>query len=127
MRRVEAGDLEGARQWLDWARDTMPSTMPEHAGGRQLPAAVEEGAEAGKDELRVAAASLMAFGKQAVRAIPFLSLARERAATDAERRGFDRDLLTAYFIWSGCPRCSRRRTGCWRWHRWTSRRSLRAT
>jgi tetratricopeptide (TPR) repeat protein len=38
----------------------------------------------------------MAFGQQAVGAIPLLSSARERATTDAERRGFDRDLLAAY-------------------------------
>lgn len=97
MRRVEAGDLEGARQWLDWARDAMPSTMPEQQAGANFLRLWKKGAAAGKDELKVAAASLMAFGQQAVRAIPYLSLARERAATDAERRGFDRDLLAAYY------------------------------
>lgn len=98
MRRVEAGDLEGARQWLGWARDAMPPTLTENqAGANFLRMWKKGGAAAGRDELRVAAASLMAFGNQAVRAIPFLSLARERAATDTERRGFDRDLLAAYY------------------------------
>ena len=27
LRRAEGGDLEGARQWLDWARDTLPATL----------------------------------------------------------------------------------------------------
>jgi len=97
MRRMEAGDLEGARQWLDWARDSMPSTLTEQQAGANFLRLWKKGATAGKDELRLAAASLMAFGNQAVRAIPFLSHARERAATDAERRGFDRDLLAAYY------------------------------
>ncbi|HYI03022.1 tetratricopeptide repeat protein, partial [Hyalangium sp.] len=97
MRRTEAGDLEGARQWLDWARDSMPSTLTENQAGANFLRLWKKGTAAGKDELRVAAASLMAFGNQAVRAIPFLSLARERAATDTERRGFDRDLLAAYY------------------------------
>ncbi|HVG63100.1 MAG TPA: DUF3857 domain-containing protein [Hyalangium sp.] len=97
MRRVEAGDLDSARQWLDWARDAMPPTLTESQAGANFLRLWKKGAAAaGKDELRVAAASLMAFGNQAVRAIPFLSLARERAATDTERRGFDRDLLAAY-------------------------------
>jgi transglutaminase-like putative cysteine protease/tetratricopeptide (TPR) repeat protein len=97
MRRAEAGDLEGARQWLDWARDAMPPTLPETQTGANFLRLWKKGAPAGRDEVRVAAASLMAFGEQAVRAIPFLSQAREKAGTDVERRGFDRDLLAAYF------------------------------
>ncbi|MBN1209442.1 MAG: DUF3857 domain-containing protein [Myxococcaceae bacterium] len=97
MRRAEAGDLEGARQWLDWARDVMPATLMESQAGANFLRLWKKGAAAGREETRVAAASLMAFGRQAVRAVPFLSLARERAATDAERRGFDRDLLAAYY------------------------------
>jgi tetratricopeptide (TPR) repeat protein len=97
MRRTEAGELEGARQWLDWARDSMPSTLTESQAGANFLRLWKKGAEAGRDEVRVAAASLMAFGQQPVRAIPLLSSARERATTDAERRGFDRDLLAAYF------------------------------
>jgi tetratricopeptide (TPR) repeat protein/transglutaminase-like putative cysteine protease len=97
MRRAEAGDLEGARQWLDWTRDSLPLMLPENEAGANFLRLWKKGAStAGKDELRVAAASLMAFGNQAVRAIPFLSLARERASTDTERRGFDRDLMAAY-------------------------------
>ncbi len=97
MRRAEAGDLEGARQWLDWARDVMPTTLTESQAGANFLRLWRKGVTAGREEMRVAAASLMAFGKQAVRAVPFLSLAREQAATDAERRGFDRDLLAAYY------------------------------
>ncbi|MFL5350119.1 MAG: DUF3857 domain-containing protein [Hyalangium sp.] len=97
MRRAEAGDLEGARQWLDWARDSMPSTLTESQAGANFLRLWRKGKEAGRDEVRVAAASLMAFGQQAVRALPLLSSARERATTDTERRGFDRDLLAAYF------------------------------
>ncbi len=97
LRRAEAGDVEGARQWLDWARDSMPSTLTESQAGANFLHLWKKGAEAGRDEVRVAAASLMAFGQQAGRAIPLLSSAREQAATDAERRGFDRDLLAAYF------------------------------
>jgi tetratricopeptide (TPR) repeat protein len=96
MRRVEVGDLEGARQWLDWAWEAMPSPLPENQVGAHFLRLWKKGAKAGRDELRVAAASLMAFGSQAVRAIPYLSLAREQAASDTERRGFDRDLLAAY-------------------------------
>ncbi|HEX8706521.1 MAG TPA: DUF3857 domain-containing protein [Myxococcaceae bacterium] len=103
MRRTDAGDVEGARQWLDWARDTLPATMPETQGGANFLRLWKKGAEAGLDEVRVAAASLMAFGKQAVRAIPYLSQAREKAKTDAERRGFDRDLMTAYLYMDRMP------------------------
>ncbi|WP_263451878.1 DUF3857 domain-containing protein [Hyalangium gracile] len=97
MRRLEAGDLAGARQWLNWARAAMPSTLVESQAGANFLRLWRKGAEAGREEMRLAAASLMAFGQQAVRAIPHLSLARERATTDAERRGFDRDLLAAYY------------------------------
>ncbi|WP_224362535.1 DUF3857 domain-containing transglutaminase family protein [Hyalangium versicolor] len=97
MRRLEAGDLDGARQWLNWARDAMPSTLPENQSGANFARLWKKGVEAGREEMRLAAASLMAFGQQAVRAIPFLIQAREKAKTDAERRGFDRDLLAAYY------------------------------
>jgi tetratricopeptide (TPR) repeat protein len=103
MRRADAGDVEGARQWLDWARDTLPSTLPETQSGANFLRLWKKGAAAGQDEARVAAASLMAFGKQAVRAIPYLSQAREKATTDAERRGFDRDLMTAYLYLDRMP------------------------
>ncbi len=103
MRRADSGDVEGARQWLDWARDTLPATMPETEGGANFLRLWKKGSAQGVDEVRVAAASLMAFGKQAVRAIPYLSLAREKAVTDAERRGFDRDLMTAYLYLERMP------------------------
>jgi tetratricopeptide (TPR) repeat protein len=103
MRRADAGDLEGARQWLDWAREALPPSLTESQNGANFLRLWKKGTAGGRDEVRVAAASLMAFGKQAVRAIPFLSLARERAGTDAERRGFDRDLLAAYFYLERMP------------------------
>lgn len=97
LRRAEAGDVEGARRWLDWARDTLPGTLAEHQRGAGfLRLWTAQGPGASKDAVRLAAASLVAYGPRAVRAIPLLAAAREKAETDEARRALDRDLAAAY-------------------------------
>ncbi|HMB52620.1 MAG TPA: hypothetical protein VKU40_04850, partial [Thermoanaerobaculia bacterium] len=83
---LAAGELEGARQWLDWAREEVPLFDSEE------PLAVSPfarlwqlGNEAGEAEVRRAAAVLMAGGEPAERdeAVVLLEEAR-RTSDDAE-------------------------------------------
>jgi tetratricopeptide (TPR) repeat protein len=96
LRLAEAGDLAGARRWLDWARDALPTSLPEHQGGAGFQRLWTQGGTADRETVRLAAASLVAHGRRAVRAIPLLSAAREKAGTETARRALDRDLAAAY-------------------------------
>jgi tetratricopeptide (TPR) repeat protein/transglutaminase-like putative cysteine protease len=97
LRRAEAGELEAARQWLSWARDALPSSLPEHRVGANFLRLWGQGAaQAGKEQVVLAAASLMAYGDGAKKALPLLEAARRKADTEELRRAWDRDLAAAY-------------------------------
>ena len=91
LRRLDRGDLRAARQWLDWAHEAM-------AGGRRsddpfgIPPFVTlwtTGREAGADETRCAAASLLAGGPPAAKALPLLGSCRDAAADAAQKATFE--------------------------------------
>jgi tetratricopeptide (TPR) repeat protein len=97
LRRVQRGDLAGARQWLDWAREE----MPEDAGGgsEPLPASAflvlwPTGSSGGAEEARCAAATLLAAG-ESTRAIPLLRSCRETAGDPARHNALDMALALA--------------------------------
>jgi transglutaminase-like putative cysteine protease/Tfp pilus assembly protein PilF len=83
LRRLAAGDLAGARQWLDWAREV----SKEPAGDLRLPpfsALWTRGAAADAEPTRCAAAAL-AIEESEDEALPILRACRT-AATTAERQ-----------------------------------------
>jgi tetratricopeptide (TPR) repeat protein len=96
LRRVERGDVAGARRWLDWAREALPSTLPESQSGAGFLRLWTQGRAADREAVRLAAASLVAHGRHAVRAIPLLSTALEKAESETARRALERDLAAAY-------------------------------
>lgn len=95
LRRVEAGDLEGARQWLDWAREALPTRLAEEQSGAGFLRLWPKGAKAEAETLRLAAASLAAYGPQGAKAVGVLRAAWQKAQGEA-RRALARDLAAAY-------------------------------
>ncbi len=97
LRRLAAGDLAAARQWLDWAHELTdePSDDDPFADESFL-RFWSSGSEAGADEIRAAAASLLAAGDDAETAIPILRQGREEATSGARRLSFDLALARAY-------------------------------
>jgi tetratricopeptide (TPR) repeat protein/transglutaminase-like putative cysteine protease len=97
LRRLERGDLRGARQWLDWAREEV-----RNAGGDDAlatpPFAIlwTRGAEAAAEEARCAAASLLAGGDESGKAVPLLISCRDAAPEGARRTALDLALALAY-------------------------------
>jgi transglutaminase-like putative cysteine protease/predicted Zn-dependent protease len=96
LRRVQRGDLAGARQWLDWAREG----MGEETGGsdpipsRPFPALWTRGGAGGAEEARCAAAALLAT-QESARALPLLRSCREAASDPARRNALDVALVLA--------------------------------
>ncbi len=81
LARVDAGDLVGARRWLDWARELYPA-----GSDGELPATASfaafwnKGSTGGKDETRLAAATLSAFSDDGRPATAILERARKGAS-----------------------------------------------
>jgi tetratricopeptide (TPR) repeat protein len=91
LRRIDRGDLKGARQWLDWAAEGAHGA--ERAGGDPLPNAPfpalwAKGGPAGADEMRCAAAALLGQEAASEPAVRLLLACRTAmtAATDPARR-----------------------------------------
>jgi len=99
LRRAESGNLAGARQLLDWARDERPlGGGDDPFAGFAFPRFWTKGAEASPETTRYAAAALMAEMKDtALDAMPILLEGRERAASEADRQRFDLALTPAFF------------------------------
>jgi tetratricopeptide (TPR) repeat protein len=93
--RAEAGDLVNARRLLGWARDEGPSARREDHPGAVLSALWTHGADAGADELCVAAAALEAPAFPD-RAVPLLTERRRAGPTGPARRALSWGLATAY-------------------------------
>lgn len=95
--RLERGDLAGARQWLDWAREETPA-----AGGDDPLASAPfstlwtRGAEASAEETRCAAASLLASDSFSDRTVPILAACREAAPEGPRRTALDLALVLSY-------------------------------
>ena len=98
LERLEAGNQAGARVLLDWVRDE------EHLAGGDDPLAGfafprmwTKGKEADTEQMKYAAAAILAQTKPTARdAIKILEAGRNAAKTDAEKVNLDVALLTAY-------------------------------
>jgi Transglutaminase-like superfamily. len=94
---ADAGQLEAARTWLNWLREDVP------AGGGDDPLAgapfaslwPKDNAATNADEIRTAAASLMAR-KGTERSVPILLAMREKASNDKTKAWIDVALANAY-------------------------------
>src|SRR5947209_10831950 len=101
LRRLDRGDLKGARQWLDWAAEGAHGA--ERAGGDPLPNAPfpalwAKGAPAGADELnemRCAAAALLGQESASEPAVRLLAACRTAAIEPARRNLLDLALALA--------------------------------
>ncbi len=97
LRRLDAGDETGARRWLDWARDEVPRPPDDDPlAGPPFLLFWKKGSTAGPDEMRRAAASLLAVSGTADRALPILQGGLAKATTDEERLRYQHALATAY-------------------------------
>jgi tetratricopeptide (TPR) repeat protein len=94
--RVDAGDLPGARQWLDWALDELGGRLRFDA----LAAPVFDEfwnprSDVSQEAMRYAGASLLVSGPFADRAVPILAEGLERATSPADMAPFARALSEA--------------------------------
>jgi tetratricopeptide (TPR) repeat protein/transglutaminase-like putative cysteine protease len=97
LRRVGRNDLRGARQWLDWASEEIRTAKGEDdpLSGAPFHHVWTKGREATADEVRCAAATVMAFdGETAGQSVPILRDCRGRDA--AHQSDFDLALASAY-------------------------------
>jgi hypothetical protein len=94
---LDSGDIEGARQWLDWARLEQRVTNSEDPlAGYTFSRFWTVGGQADAADMRSAAALLLADSGMAGAALPLLTRAREAARTDAEKLALDLALARSY-------------------------------
>jgi tetratricopeptide (TPR) repeat protein/transglutaminase-like putative cysteine protease len=106
LKLADAGNIEAARTWLNWARESIA------AGGGDDPLAgppfarlwQKERATASLDEIRLAAAALMTGKSYAKESAPLLASLRETAPSDELKTATDVALATAYAILSDWPK-----------------------
>ncbi|OLC55806.1 MAG: hypothetical protein AUH92_01350 [Acidobacteria bacterium 13_1_40CM_4_69_4] len=97
LRRLDAGDEAAARRWLDWAREEVPRPPDDDPlSGPPFLLFWKKGSTAGPDEMRRAAASLLALSNMADRALPILQDGLAKATTDEERLRCRFALASAY-------------------------------
>ena len=97
LNRLNKGDLPGARRWLDWAREERsPLGGNDPFVGSRFGSFWEKDSKKGPDQIRYAAASLIAETAAADRAIPILQEGRQRAVSDQVRLNFDLALAGAF-------------------------------
>ncbi len=93
LRRVQRGDLAGARKWLGWAREAETGDTGGAADplpGSPFLALWPKGSEsAAAEETRCAAYVLLAEEKEGAKALPALKTCREAATDPARRNAFD--------------------------------------
>jgi tetratricopeptide (TPR) repeat protein len=98
LRRLDRGDLEGARQILDWLRDDNPAARGEDPLGISLfPEFWSKGGPEDVEKMRTAAAVILVVGERPEDAVPILEQARERASSEGEKRNLDLVLARAFF------------------------------
>ena len=97
LRKVEEGDLKGARQWLDWAREENSVQGGEDPlAGPVFARAWRRGQNGDKLAIQVAAAALLEDHKQLEPLLPALKAAREKATIQTEKTNLDLILFDAY-------------------------------
>ncbi|HBL26674.1 MAG TPA: hypothetical protein DD490_07555, partial [Acidobacteria bacterium] len=90
LRRLEQGDLPGSRQWLDWAQEDKRKIRGEDPlASHPLVTLWTAGTEAGAEEARCAAATLLAGGNFSEKALPLLLACRTAAPEGPRRTAFD--------------------------------------
>ena len=97
LRRLQRGDLAGARKWLDWAREETggePGNGGDPIPQSPFPALWTEKSAAGADDVRCAAAALLTTSRESsARALPLLRACRDAAGDPARRNAFDLALV----------------------------------
>ena len=97
LRRAGQDDLDGARRWLDWAREALPGASGDPTSPAGLHAALwKPGAPATAAEVRRAAAAILAWADPTARTAPILVAARQAAKDPDERRALGFALVHAY-------------------------------
>lgn len=97
LARLERGEVEHARRWLDWAREEQqPAGGDDPMAGPMFPLMWTKGAEADANAIRAAAAVLMAGGPDSAQAAPILEEMRAKASP-ADQSRFDTALYRGYF------------------------------
>jgi tetratricopeptide (TPR) repeat protein len=96
LERVDAGDLAGARRWLDWARlELRPAATEDPLEGPAFARAWTVGAETDLASARSAAAMLLADSSMGERALPLLIAARATASSATDKLSLDLALAKA--------------------------------
>lgn len=106
LRRLERGDLSGARQWLDWAYEELDG---ENGSDPYQSSAFLDlwtrGAPGDAEQVRCAAASLLSYDGTLTQTLPILTACRHAVSAASEaseasegprRAALDRALLTVY-------------------------------
>lgn len=94
---LDAGDVEGARQWLDWARlEQRVVNAEDPLVGLTLSRFWSAGSQADAADMRSAAAMLLADSGLSKDALPLLVKARATARTDTEKLALDLALARGY-------------------------------
>jgi tetratricopeptide (TPR) repeat protein len=95
---IAKGELETARKWLNWTRETAKGgTTDDPLEGQRLALLWPKAkATASLDELRVAAASLTTDRSMSKEAEPILVAAREKAESESARAAMDLALAAIY-------------------------------
>lgn len=96
-RRIDAGDLAGARRWLDLLREEMRAPGPDDPyAGPAFARLWQRGKEADAARTRVAIAVLLAATKEDDASLATLESERARAADPQERDGLEHALAAVY-------------------------------
>lgn len=99
LRRVDAGDLAGAKQWLEWAREELPTfQMEDDYLTTPFARFWEKDSVADAARMKLAAAALLVSGpsSDAMKVAPMFVKARQSASTDDERYAIDATLAYVY-------------------------------
>jgi transglutaminase-like putative cysteine protease/tetratricopeptide (TPR) repeat protein len=100
LRRADAGDLAGARQWLDWAREELQAPGGDDPlAGPPFVRLWQAGQQGSASEIRRAAAALMIANEtHAPSAVRLLEAGRREATSDGVRSGCDLALALAHLF-----------------------------
>ncbi|HYN20323.1 MAG TPA: DUF3857 domain-containing protein [Thermoanaerobaculia bacterium] len=97
LRRIESGDLRGARQWLDWAFEELErGRLAAPSQASPFLALWTKGMEADAEQARCAAASLLGGESSVKRLLPTLTACRQAASEGPRQLALDRTLLAAH-------------------------------
>jgi tetratricopeptide (TPR) repeat protein len=97
LTKVEEDDLNGARQWLDWAREEVSVKGGEDPLAGPVFARVwRRGQKGDKVAIQVAAAALLSSHKQVEPLLPVLKAARDKATMQTDMTNLDLILFDVY-------------------------------